>query len=754
VGQVNLKPVWGMWAGNGYLVLSARDTSEIIAVDLQLSTAFLVTNTNLTKPRGLYIDEDRVLVADTDNNVVRTYFTVGTTMSSTSTSTSTSTSSSSSTSTSSSTETAAPPGEAVVDLTAGAGLGTAAACLASSGPFADGRLVSTLTLETWLRPAITAPGRLWTLEDVSGEPALVVDLSVNGSLCIAINGGAATCSTADDDAALAAPPPGIWTHVAAVVAPQDAVNASALRVRLMLNASAAFDFVVTNGPLQPLAAAYIGGDGAVDASPPPAEVAYARLWASARSASELAATSAGVQLSSDTSQLAADWPMDDGFERVARDTTGRCPLMLTRLTRWEHEPAFDHQLSLDAAALSDVAALDASLQSTNVTNANGEPPVGSDFVSNVALEALQSTYTLLASTLPPAGEGDLVVEAQVLAVRAGNKRATELSGPITVGSGGGSAAARPTVVLPPGLLRNHSIPADCELSVFVSIVKDPAATSTGEQGYSVVDVSIRDTRNCTPPSLRGPNGELNLDNLPEPVEIVLVLASAAPTYQLVPGAWNSTLPRPGCTPVGSAACLGYWDTTAVEAEFEMQEAAASAAVNGSLGGGNGNGTATVTPQVVKLRTSSLKKTTFGVGIDFTLEAPEISAANFNPENAPAIWITFGVIVLFVMVALAYSWIERRAFDVRQGEIQTKGLVDTKVVDEEILDLELAEKPLLVGTFQRWGHDIKQQHSWMAAIWPQGLSTRPKRTLKVGERDGEGLGGERVCGRGDLHWPAL
>ena len=308
----------------------------------------------------------------------------------------------------------------------------------------------------------------------------------------------------------------------------------------------------------------------------------------------------------------------------------------------------------------------------------------------------------------------------------------------------------PSIVFCPLLLFPRPLCSLFLSSSFSPLPSSPFLLSPQLPG-TVIDLDIRAASACNGSSSSTANGSsagVFADELEDPVVFTFLLPGGVPTYQLVAVFWNDTKRKENCTsPVSNLLadkdddpCIGAWDTEGVTLVFPNTTTnAGSAAAKASsphahpyarghwrraAGGDNS------TMMAVQVEAKHLKGRAYGVSIDFTLEAPDVSIANFDPANAPYIWVTFGSLVGFVVIVLLYSWIELRAYEYRENLIS--GLhIHAKRFSEDVWDLEMTKKHgFAMALLVRFGWYLKSRHAWAAVLLPQGLSARPKRTLKV------------------------
>jgi hypothetical protein len=255
-------------------------------------------------------------------------------------------------------------------------------------------------------------------------------------------------------------------------------------------------------------------------------------------------------------------------------------------------------------------------------------------------------------------------------------------------------------------------PANCTLGVNVAAIKD----STGS-GVLLDMVVIPSDTACVKAEAITADGSVSLAVISGPLELIFTVPGDAPTFQLLPGAWDPAARNDACAPEEERPkCYGAYIRTG----FVVLDGTSD----------NRRRRRSGEPQPVRTQTSGYKRRSFGMSIDFTLEAPEVSASNFNPVNAPLVWATFGSILCFVLCTLFYSWLERRAFDLRADVVAAAKLPVQHEPTEDEVDLDLGEWGLLVGTVLRWGWMMRMRHAWVAAILPQGIRRRPLRSIKV------------------------
>jgi len=128
------------------------------------------------------------------------------------------------------------------------------------------------------------------------------------------------------------------------------------------------------------------------------------------------------------------------------------------------------------------------------------------------------------------------------------------------------------------------------------------------------------------------------------------------------------------------------------------------------------------------------KGSYGASATFVLEAPRISAANFDPRNSFIIYASFGSLFFVVGLVGLYSRAERRAYDRRQLLI-TRG--ELKDDEDTSLETDLLPAPrhgplrfFPIRTVYNFLHGLKSKHQWIALFWPAGKRVYPKRMMKV------------------------
>ena len=286
-----------------------------------------------------------------------------------------------------------------------------------------------------------------------------------------------------------------------------------------------------------------------------------------------------------------------------------------------------------------------------------------------------------------------MVETAELIVRGSLQPTTALAG-LTFAIDG---VESPTVILPadfPAALLGLS-----EATLMFSVFKDGPRGLNGVPS-TVVDFTVK-------------SGALNVEikDLATPVELHMLANLNAPEYQQLCRFWNSSLAKVNCTAPADdpEACQGDWDTRGVVKVEEL----------------SGNGT-------VVCRTTHLS--TFSVGVDFTISPPQVSAANFDPANAPYIWILWGSFYSFCAIMYAYAYFERRAYDRRQAMLDAGLLRDEDLgprpKSAEELDYEFAELGFFKGWAYRFHHEFRTKHQWLAILLPSGKKVFPKRSVKV------------------------
>jgi hypothetical protein len=286
----------------------------------------------------------------------------------------------------------------------------------------------------------------------------------------------------------------------------------------------------------------------------------------------------------------------------------------------------------------------------------------------------------------------------------------------------------------------------CTLDVSVASMRDASGSAL------LFDLVLRPSSpSCVYPETLQPDGTVLIEKLSSSLYLVFTTPSAIPLEKLRAAYWDPEAVRAPCVvETGNASlCLGDWveRDLSVLGRSGLDDRSNGIVLDDGAGGGrrsvdfsSGSWRARSRrsedsaplrrPEPVLVVATSYRQRTFGMNIDFTLTAPRVSAANFDPSNAPYVWTTFGCIVAFVLLTLLYSWAERRAFDLRTEMLLVSKLPLPAVYSEEEIDLDFGEKGLLSGTVTRWGWLLRSKHAWLAAVLPQGIRRRPLRTIKI------------------------
>jgi hypothetical protein len=238
------------------------------------------------------------------------------------------------------------------------------------------------------------------------------------------------------------------------------------------------------------------------------------------------------------------------------------------------------------------------------------------------------------------------------------------------------------------------------VDIIFTVFKQGEANQDGKVPANVIDFSVKSG-----------GASVEISNLATPIDLEFFVDLTAPDYQQLCRFWNSSLPKVNCTPPDddAEACNGDWDTRGVVKVEEL----------------SGNGT-------VVCRTTHLS--TFSVGVDFTISPPQVSIDNFNPANAPYIWVLWGSFYSFCAIMYLYAYLERRAYDRRQAMLEAGLILDEDLgprpKSAEELDYEFAEMGFFRGWARRFSHEFKSKHQWMAILLPSGKKVFPKRSVKV------------------------
>eukprot|EP00051_Salpingoeca_urceolata_P018326 m.256506 g.256506 ORF g.256506 m.256506 type:complete len:2258 (-) comp19172_c2_seq6:43-6816(-) len=124
-------------------------------------------------------------------------------------------------------------------------------------------------------------------------------------------------------------------------------------------------------------------------------------------------------------------------------------------------------------------------------------------------------------------------------------------------------------------------------------------------------------------------------------------------------------------------------------------------------------------------------TAFTVEIDFTLEAPSVSLANFDPTKTPYLYLVTCVIYSFILLVAWYSHIERKRWLARQAQIEA-GVIKEDPPEELQRELEGPEpsndRNFVVRFFVYLRHALVTKHVWLASVWPSAAKIYPRRFL--------------------------
>eukprot|EP00049_Salpingoeca_infusionum_P004017 m.73850 g.73850 ORF g.73850 m.73850 type:complete len:1054 (+) comp12376_c1_seq4:303-3464(+) len=200
---------------------------------------------------------------------------------------------------------------------------------------------------------------------------------------------------------------------------------------------------------------------------------------------------------------------------------------------------------------------------------------------------------------------------------------------------------------------------------------------------------------------------------------------------------TSTSAVPSTTLTSPPVCTGGWDHTGLNitrlVRVELGDAGDFSGVSYLVQAGSLTmrirRAATENLTVVEVESDRMGRRAFGISIDFTLVRPTVTKENFDPRNAPWVWVLFAGFFVFVLLVLLYSHIELRAYDLRLKTLKANGIVPPKF-SEYVWELELADRNFVMAVIVRWGYWLRTRHAWFSVLLPNGLSTRPRRSVKA------------------------
>ncbi|EGD81941.1 hypothetical protein PTSG_11898 [Salpingoeca rosetta] len=278
-------------------------------------------------------------------------------------------------------------------------------------------------------------------------------------------------------------------------------------------------------------------------------------------------------------------------------------------------------------------------------------------------------------------------------------------------------------------------------------------------GCSVIDFEVRTVSGCNTNGTDDSNNTtstasvLRVDELDSPIVFTFELPPGIPRYQMVAVFWNDTKRRENCTVTASEDCIGAWDTEGVSLMFPDDDNGGDGGDGSNNNSGNDNNdnndnsnrrrrdaatTTTASPSttpsggnmtMVQVQSRHLRGRAYAISIDFTLEPPEVTLANFDPRNAPYVWALFCSLIGFVLLVLLYSWVELRAYEYREHLISSFS-IPAEQFNERVWDMQVSKHSYPVALLIRFGWYLRSRHAWAAVILPQGISARPQRSLKV------------------------
>lgn len=351
--------------------------------------------------------------------------------------------------------------------------------------------------------------------------------------------------------------------------------------------------------------------------------------------------------------------------------------------------------------------------SANGTNANGTDPEAAAFAqenNNRVLAVLESVAKVISNELA-SDDPEAVVDTPKVTMAAGKKGKDQLGNARTVLPG----VNPPAVTLPPGF-GDALPPGASSASVSLTALKDnPYSWSNTANMHSDVvalGVKLDDGTNVSPDSLDDDSG----------IELIIPISAipGVPRTSNYPVVFDPTKPISGCEPANASHCFGAWSTVGLEEDL-------SEVVAFRRRRGDGD---TDSMKVKSKKGSG----SYGASATFVIEAPRVSAANFDPRNSFVIYAAFGSLFFVVGLVGLYSRAERRAYDERQLLI-TRGEINDEEDTTLETDLEPAPRTGWLSFYpflaiHNFFVGLKTKHQWIALFWPAGKRVYPKRIMKV------------------------
>eukprot|EP00051_Salpingoeca_urceolata_P013512 m.169682 g.169682 ORF g.169682 m.169682 type:complete len:1292 (-) comp17810_c7_seq3:125-4000(-) len=323
-------------------------------------------------------------------------------------------------------------------------------------------------------------------------------------------------------------------------------------------------------------------------------------------------------------------------------------------------------------------------------------------VTSAFFDQLDAVMDAASAFLAP-GDPPLQLETAGLVMQAEKVTAADLAQKTSTFNG----KACPSVNLPSSL----QLPAGVETaSVYFTLVKDDSGSENGSGdgdgdgciAGNIISYSIKDATD----SSKSPQ-KVDVSDVQGGINFTYATDPSIPYYQRVCRFWNKTKVQANCTAT-DGSCVGDWDTSGMVRIDEL-----------SMG------------NVTVCKSTHLSS--FNLGIDFTISAPDISLSNFDISKSKYVYITFGALWLFVAMTALYSKMERDRYDKRQVMIAEGLIVDDEVVKTS-LDVESAPRTgwrsfFLVRMLFHFRDGLTTQHAWISSVWPTGRKVYPKRFMK-------------------------
>eukprot|EP00054_Salpingoeca_dolichothecata_P026103 m.185314 g.185314 ORF g.185314 m.185314 type:complete len:2533 (+) comp25562_c0_seq5:1791-9389(+) len=348
---------------------------------------------------------------------------------------------------------------------------------------------------------------------------------------------------------------------------------------------------------------------------------------------------------------------------------------------------FDSDTAIEGVVMNSLSHLVGTSSTSSDDENDGPTKEQQAVVNNAVLDAVDAVSTVVAFSLEP-GDPPVVISTPSITIQTSKEPTAALEGStFTVGT-----AATPNVTLPSGVAAKISDPT--VTVAFTTFHPNPYSWSNSSDIIrgGVVEFSLKDKFGLA-------FGVSQLDN---PIDLTLASNSSVPTYQKACRFWDESIPIEGCTlPPNSKGCFGAWSTEGVSIVSDIDG-------------------------LTVCQTTHL--TAFAVSIDFTIEPPVVSAANFDPRRSYIVWSLFGGFYTIIALLYVFAWYERKKYDEYHEAVEL-GIIPLDDVNSEAAKNKKKHN-VVVEWLLEFLTAMKTRHAWISSFWPTGHKVHPKRALKI------------------------